>query len=115
MKKKNLLLIIFDVKFNPTLTLFMFNIINFENLSFRFPCAEVTRLLIQCGADVNAMDSERNTPLHVIVSYQKPISDFMTLHSIIMDLTEAGAHMDSVNIRGETPFDSSATGKLSGL
>lgn len=77
---------------------------------FRFPCAETTRLLIQCGADVNAMDSERNTPLHLIVSYQKPISDFMTLHTIIMDLTEAGAHMDVVNSRGETPYDSSATG-----
>lgn len=77
----------------------------------KFPCAETTRLLILCGADVNAMDMERNTPLHIIVSYQKPISDFLTLHSIIMDLTEAGAHMDSVNARGETPFDSSATGK----
>lgn len=56
------------------------------------------------------MDAERNTPLHLIVNYQKPISDFMTLHTIIMDLTEAGAHMDVVNIRGETPYDSSATG-----
>lgn len=35
----------------------------------------------------------------------------MTLHSIIMDLTEAGAHIDCVNIRGETPLDSAATGR----
>ena len=39
----------------------------------KFPCAEVAKLLIQCGADVNAMDSERNTPLHIIVNYQKPV------------------------------------------
>lgn len=58
------------------------------------------------------MDIERNTPLHVIVHYHKPFSDFATLHSIIVDLTEAGAHIDCVNIRGETPLDSSATGKL---
>lgn len=46
----------------------------------------------------------------MIVNYHKPISDFATLHSIIMDLTEAGAHIDCVNDRGETPLDSSATG-----
>ncbi|XP_063905272.1 protein fem-1 homolog B-like isoform X2 [Zophobas morio] len=76
----------------------------------KFPCAETTRLLIKCGADVNAMDYDRNTPLHVIVNYHKPISDFLTLHSIITDLTEAGAHLDCVNKRGETPLESSATG-----
>lgn len=76
----------------------------------KFPCAATAKFLIQCGADVNAMDNNRNTPLHVIVSYQKPISDFLTLHSIIMDLTEAGAHMDTVNINGKTPYDAATTG-----
>ncbi|XP_024939471.1 protein fem-1 homolog B isoform X2 [Cephus cinctus] len=76
----------------------------------KFPCAATAKLLIQCGADVNAMDSKRNTPLHVIVGYHKPISDFMTLHSIIMDLIEAGAHMDTVNSRGKTPFNAATTG-----
>ncbi|CAH1164240.1 unnamed protein product [Phaedon cochleariae] len=76
----------------------------------KFPCAETTKLLIQCGANVNAMDDERNTPLHVIVNYHKAVSDFMTLHSIITDLTENGAHLDCVNKRGETPLESSATG-----
>ncbi|PSN51229.1 Protein fem-1 B [Blattella germanica] len=76
----------------------------------KFPCKATAKLLIQCGADVNAMDRNRNTPLHIIVSYQKPISDFLTLHSIIMDLTEAGAHMDSVNAQGETPFEAATTG-----
>ncbi|XP_023231567.1 protein fem-1 homolog B-like [Centruroides sculpturatus] len=76
----------------------------------RFPCAATARLLIQCGADVNAIDDKRNTPLHIIVGYQKPISDFLTLHSIITALIEAGAHMDSVNNNGETPFDAATTG-----
>jgi ankyrin repeat protein len=30
-------------------------------------------MLIECGADVNQMDLSRNTPLHLIVGYQKPI------------------------------------------
>ncbi|XP_019875220.1 protein fem-1 homolog B isoform X2 [Aethina tumida] len=76
----------------------------------KFPCAETTKLLINCGADVNAMDKGRNTPLHVIVNYHKAISDFMTLHTIITELTDKGAHIDCVNSRGETPLDSSATG-----
>lgn len=76
----------------------------------KFPCATTSKLLIECGADVNAMDQNRNTPLHIIVNYQKPISDFLTLHSIIMELTEAGAHMDIVNMQGETPFQAATTG-----
>ena len=76
----------------------------------RFPCAATAKLLIHCGANVNAMDNERNTPLHIIVQYEKPISHFMTLHSIILDLIEAGAHMDIVNSQGKTPFDAATTG-----
>lgn len=76
----------------------------------KFPCAATAQLLIRCGADINAMDNERNTPLHVIVGYSKAISDFATLHSIIIDLIEAGAHMDTVNNRGYTPYDAVTTG-----
>ncbi|XP_029162771.1 protein fem-1 homolog B [Nylanderia fulva] len=76
----------------------------------KFPCAATAKLLIRCGANVNAMDNERNTPLHVIVGYNKAISDFATLHSIIIDLIEAGAHMDTVNNGGLTPYDVVTTG-----
>ncbi|GAB6032424.1 hypothetical protein CHUAL_011062 [Chamberlinius hualienensis] len=76
----------------------------------KFPCASTAKLLIQCGADVNALDMNHNTPLHLIVGYQNPISDFLTLHSIIMALIESGAHMDIVNRKGETPFDSATSG-----
>lgn len=85
------------------------------------------------------MDDSRNTPLHIIVGYQRPIkwvlfnrfefqlqftwcikvyklcylcSDFTTLHSIIMDLLEAGAHIDTVNSKGLTPTAMAATGMV---
>ncbi|CAB0035738.1 unnamed protein product [Trichogramma brassicae] len=75
-----------------------------------FPCASTAKLLIQCGADVNAMDHKRNTPLHYIVQYKKPISDFITLHSIILDLVQSGAHIDAVNSQGKTPYEAATTG-----
>nr|XP_018898365.1 PREDICTED: protein fem-1 homolog B-like isoform X2 [Bemisia tabaci] len=76
----------------------------------KFPCLATAKLLIQCGADVNAMDSSRNTPLHVIVCVQKPINDYLTVHSIIKELTEAGAHIDTVNKDGKTPFEAATRG-----
>ncbi|XP_014249902.1 protein fem-1 homolog B isoform X2 [Cimex lectularius] len=71
-----------------------------------FPCPKTTKLLLECGADVNALDKNRNTPLHTIATYKRSIRDFKTLHSIITHLTDAGAHMDIVNLKGETPMDS---------
>ncbi|XP_061578254.1 protein fem-1 homolog B [Cololabis saira] len=75
-----------------------------------FPNAQVTKLLLDCGAPVNAVDHEGNTPLHVIVQYNRPISDFLTLHAIIISLVEAGAHTDMTNKQKKTPLDKSTTG-----
>ncbi|KAM4734627.1 protein fem-1 homolog B [Anableps anableps] len=75
-----------------------------------FPNAKVTKLLLDCGAQVNAVDHEGNTPLHVIVQYNRPISDFLTLHAIIINLVEAGAHTDMTNKQKKTPLDKSTTG-----
>ncbi|XP_043933603.1 protein fem-1 homolog B [Protopterus annectens] len=75
-----------------------------------FPNELVVKLLIDCGADVNAVDNEGNTPLHIIVQYNRPISDFLTLHSIIIGLVEAGAHTDMTNKQKKTALDKSTTG-----
>ncbi|MBN3318767.1 FEM1B protein, partial [Atractosteus spatula] len=75
-----------------------------------FPSAQVTKLLLDCGAQVNAVDNEGNSPLHIIVQYNRPISDFLTLHSIIISLVEAGAHTDMTNKQKKTPLDKSTTG-----
>jgi len=76
----------------------------------KFPCSSTTKLLLQAGADPQAVDRAKNTPLHIIVSYKKIVSDFLTLHAIIMALLEAGAHIDSVNAASQTPLAASATG-----
>ncbi len=75
-----------------------------------FPNAVATKLLLDAGANTMAMDHKRNTPLHYIVSYQRIVSDFLTLHSIITSLIEAGAHADVVNAEGRTPLQAATTG-----
>lgn len=75
-----------------------------------FPCAATTKLLIEAGTDVGATDATKDTPLHKIVSYNKIVSDFLTLHAIITALVEAGAHIDVVNAQGLTPMQCATTG-----
>jgi len=48
----------------------------------------------------------------VIISYKKIVSDFLTLHAIIMALLESEAHIDSVNAASQTPLSASATGEI---
>ncbi|KAF5925611.1 hypothetical protein HPG69_002058 [Diceros bicornis minor] len=62
-------------------------------------------LLLDCGAEVNAVDNEENSALHIIVQYNRPISDFLTLHSIIIILVEAGTHTDMTNKQNKTPLE----------
>ena len=59
------------------------------------------RLLIQCGANVNAIDTARNTPLHIVAINNKSTCD----ESILKLLCDAGAHLDYANVLGEIPVD----------
>lgn len=68
----------------------------------RYPCWMTTRLLIDCGADVDALDSNKNTPLHVLAG-QIPSSNVL---KIIDLLCNAGAHLDYVNRNEKTPVES---------
>ena len=70
----------------------------------KFPNEKVARLLIKCGANVNATSKNGDTPLHVIVRYSRPIYDFLTLHNVIITLLEEGAHFDICNKERKTPL-----------
>ncbi|CAF3765502.1 unnamed protein product [Rotaria sordida] len=65
-----------------------------------YPCLITTRILLQCGAAVNAYDTIRNTPLHIIASSKSAYNK-----CVLNLLCDAGAHLDCVNAFGQTPID----------
>ena len=66
----------------------------------RYPCLNTVRLLLQGGADINAFDVERTTPLHVFVANSNSCNE-----TILQILVDAGAHLDYVDGSGETAID----------
>ncbi|XP_054706797.1 protein fem-1 homolog A-B-like [Uloborus diversus] len=64
-----------------------------------FPDAEVAELLLQCGADVKAVNRCLNTPLHVAAE----ASNYSP--AVFNTLLKHGAHTDHKNKAGNTPFD----------
>ncbi|VVC26097.1 Hypothetical protein CINCED_3A000901 [Cinara cedri] len=74
-----------------------------------FPNYLSMKLLIFCGADVNAFDNNRNTPLHYIgkfisdnpsISHNSRNSD---IRKMVIALLNAGAHTDIINNCGVNP------------
>ncbi|KAK0165341.1 hypothetical protein PV328_003860 [Microctonus aethiopoides] len=62
-----------------------------------FPHVEVVKLLLECGAYVNARNESRSTPLHVA-------SNAYNFHSPLIELLlDFGAHLDTPNLMGDTP------------
>ncbi len=75
------------------------------------------RLLIECGADVDARDSDANTCLHLAVSNRSVAATTTVGNQIpnnnernerdklILLLLSSGAHLDAVNNHGRTAND----------
>jgi len=46
-----------------------------------FPCHEVAKILVECGAKVNALDNQANTPLHTAVRTPNYAHEVILFHS----------------------------------
>jgi len=68
-----------------------------ENIIHHF---DTILLLLNAGADANAVDEFGNAPLHVVASLPQELMD-----PAVRLLLESGAHLDRVNNAGKTAAD----------
>ena len=76
----------------------------------KLPCVETMKLILHAGCDVNAVNTEGNTPLHLAVKY-KPAEpeDVEILREMLLLLLDIGADPKLANKNGQTPLNSCET------
>ena len=76
----------------------------------KFPCVETMKLILHAGGNVNAVNTEGNTPLHLAVKY-KPAEpkDVEILREMLLLLLDIGADPKLANKNGQTPLNSCET------
>ena len=76
----------------------------------KLPCVETMKLILHAGCDVNAVNTEGNTPLHLAVKF-KPAEpeDVEILREMLLLLLDIGADPKLENKNGQTALDSCET------
>ena len=69
-----------------------------------FPDIKLAEMFIECGADVNALDYKRNSPLHVIATADIDTEKEIIRQRIVKILLNSGAHADIANCYRQTPL-----------
>ena len=74
------------------------------------PCVETMKLILHAGCDVNAVNNEGNTPLHLAVTF-KPADpeEVVILSQMLLLLLDIGADPKLPNKNGKTPLHSCET------
>lgn len=84
-----------------------------------FPTSSVVKLLLECGADANALDDDRNSALHLAASNRNNTllneRNGNERDKIITLLLNHGSHYDACNKLNKTPNDLYKGGKLCNL
>ncbi|XP_039758993.1 protein fem-1 homolog B isoform X2 [Pararge aegeria] len=86
----------------------------------QFPCMRTTRLLLECGLEVDAADDLRRTALHIaLISYQLIPDERNQLREAVCgsvcELLARGAHVDAVDEAGITPLVAAIGGPAESL
>ena len=67
--------------------------------TLRYPCPYTLRLLIEAGGgDPSSADVNLDTPIHLIVSYKKVVSNFQSLLACAKILIQAGERVCTHNV-----------------
>ena len=77
---------------------------------YKLSCVETMKLILHAGCDVNAVNTEGNTPLHLAVTF-KPADpeEVVILSEMLLLLLEIGADPKLANKNGQTPLYSCET------
>ena len=75
----------------------------------KFPCVETMKLILHAGGDVNAVNTEGNTPLHLAVKFKPVPEEVEILREMLLLLLDIGADPKLENKNGQTPLDSCET------
>ena len=76
----------------------------------KLPCVETMKLILHAGCDVNAVNTEGNTPLHLAVKF-KPADpeEVVILSEMLLLLLDIGADPKLANKNGQTPLHNCET------
>ena len=80
-----------------------------RNVSSSFPVLDALKLLLEAGCDVNAVNNEGNTPLHLAVTLKPSNERVHIFTNMLKVLFDGGALHDFVNNDGKTPMDMAQT------
>ena len=72
----------------------------------KLPCIETMKLILHAGCDVNAVNTEGNTPLHLAVKFKPEPEEVEILREMLLLLLDIGADPKLENKNGQTPLDS---------
>ena len=76
-----------------------------KNSVCKLPCIETMKLILQAGCEVNAVNNEGNTPLHLAVTFVPGPEQEETLKEMLELLLDLGADTKLVNKNGQTAMD----------
>lgn len=69
------------------------------------PCVNTTKLILHAGCDVNVVNIEGETPLHLAVTFMPGGKQEETLKQTLEILLDIGSDTKLVNNKGQTPLD----------
>ena len=76
----------------------------------KLPCIETMKLILHAGGDVNAVNTEGNTPLHLAVKFKPAEPEGVEiLREMLLSLVDIGADPKLANKNGQTPLKSCET------
>ena len=76
---------------------------------FKLSCVETMKLILHAGCNVNAVNTEGNTPLHLAVKFKPEPEEVEILREMLLLLLDIGADPNLENENGQTPLDSCET------